>query len=101
VLFLLTARFYRSYWKYRRHPRAYSVLLMDVGHLSQTLYLVCTRLGLGAFVTAAINGGTAEDRLGLDPLDEGALAICGCGVPAAGTTRLDPDFRPFTPRGST
>lgn len=83
ALFVLSTRFFRSFWKYRRHSRAYAVLLMDAGHLSQTFYLVCTELGLGAFVTTAINGANVEDALGLDAYAEGVLAICGCGVTIA------------------
>ena len=55
ALFVMTARFARSYWKYQRHAKAYAVVLMDAAHLSQTFYLLCADLGLGAFVTAAIN----------------------------------------------
>jgi putative peptide maturation dehydrogenase len=98
VLFLLTARFYRSFWKYRRHKRAYAVLLMDAGHLSQTFYLVCTELGLGAFVTAAINGANIEERLGLDGFSEGALVVCGCGTPGKPKNTLEPQFLPYVPR---
>jgi putative peptide maturation dehydrogenase len=96
ALFLLTARFYRSFWKYRKHRRAYAVLLMDAAHLSQTFYLVCAELGLGAFVTAAINGANIEERLGLDGFAEGALLLCGCGSPAP-PGRLDPDFSEYVP----
>jgi putative peptide maturation dehydrogenase len=101
ALFILTARFYRSFWKYRKHRRAYGVLLMDAGHLSQTLYLVCAELGLGAFVTAAINGADIEERLGLDPFAEGALAICGCGKPVSTPSELEPEFLPYVPRETT
>lgn len=97
VLFLLTTRFYRNFWKYRRHRRAYAVLLMDAAHLAQTFYLVCTELGLGAFVTAAVNGANIEERLGLDPFAEGALAMCGCGRPAD-REELDVGFLPYSPR---
>jgi putative peptide maturation dehydrogenase len=97
VLFLLTTRFYRSFWKYRRHRRAYAVLLMDAAHLAQTFYLVCAELGLGAFVTAAVNGANIEERLGLDPYAEGALAMCGCGRPAS-PEAMDPQFLPYVPR---
>jgi hypothetical protein len=38
VSFVLTARFERGYWKYRRRDVGYAALLMDAGHLSQTLY---------------------------------------------------------------
>jgi SagB-type dehydrogenase family enzyme len=68
VLFVMTARFYRNFWKYRRNGKTYSVVLMDAAHLSQTFYLVCTQLRLGAFITAAINGiisKTGSDSMGL------------------------------------
>ena len=74
----------------------YGVLLLDAGHLSQTLYLVATELGLDAFVTAVINHDDIGARLGLDRYDEGALAVCGCGV-AASESGLMPRFRPFSP----
>lgn len=98
VLFLMTARFARQTWKYQRHPRAYGVLLMDAAHLSQTFYLLCAELGLGAFVTAAINGADVDERLGLEPFVESALAICGCGTPSREPAGLDPVFEPYVPR---
>jgi putative peptide maturation dehydrogenase len=99
ALFLMTARFRRNFWKYQRHKKAYKVLLMDAGHLSQTFYLVCADVGLGAFFTAAVNDGDIEDELGLDGLEEGALAVCGCGAPSAAGDPLAPVFRPYLPRG--
>jgi putative peptide maturation dehydrogenase len=96
-LFVLSARFYRNFWKHWRHERAYAVLLMDAAHLSQTFYLVCADLGLGAFVTAAINGTNIEERLGLDGFSEGALAVCGCGIPAGHRSKADPEFLPYVP----
>ncbi|MGO4780980.1 nitroreductase family protein, partial [Lysobacter sp. 2RAB21] len=59
--------------------KAYRALVLDSGHLSQTLYLSATELGLGAFVTSAINEIDIEQAFGLDPLVEGPLAICGFG----------------------
>jgi putative peptide maturation dehydrogenase len=79
VSFVLTARFYRNYWKYQWHQKGYAAILMDAAHLSQTLYLVSTELGLGAFVTIAINGRDIEERLGLDGIAEGVIAMTGCG----------------------
>lgn len=79
VLAVLTPRYARSFWKYRHHPKAYRALVLDSGHLSQTLYLSATELGLGAFVTSAINEIDIEQAFGLDPLVEGPLAICGFG----------------------
>lgn len=97
LVFVLTARFYRNFWKYRHHQKAYSVLLMDAAHLSQTLYLVATELGLGAFVSAAINNRNIEERLGLDGFEEGAIAICGCGARAVRESDLEPTFLPYRP----
>lgn len=96
ALFIMTARFYRNHWKYRRHPKTYGVILMDAAHLSQTIYLVTAQLGLGAFFTAAINGIDIEARLGLDGFSESAIGISGAGIPAI--TKAEPEFRPYVPR---
>ncbi|HEY8237427.1 MAG TPA: putative peptide maturation dehydrogenase [Gaiellaceae bacterium] len=98
VLLVLAARFERAFWKYRNHRKALTALVMDAAHLSQTLYLVATELGLGAFVTAAINNADIEEWLGLDGYREGVLAVCGFGRPAAEPSPFDPEFLPFVPR---
>lgn len=89
VLFLHAARVRRQTWKYRDHVKAYRVLQMDVGHLSQTLQLVCTERGLGTFFTAAMNDGNVEVEFGLDPLEFCVIGANGCGIPAA----TDPQAR--------
>jgi putative peptide maturation dehydrogenase len=95
---VIASRFPRMLWKYRRNNRAYLTLFMEAGHFSQTFYLVCADLGLGAFVSAAVNGGNVEDALGLDPVLEGVLAVCGCGVPLPGPHPLQPEVLPYHPR---
>ncbi len=79
VLVVLAPRYARGFWKYRNHAKAYRALLLDIGHLSQAFYTQATALGLGAFVTSAINEVDIEQALGLDPFEEGPLAICGFG----------------------
>jgi putative peptide maturation dehydrogenase len=98
VLFVLTARFERANWKYMRHQKGYALMLMDAAHLSQTLYLVSTDLGLGAWFTAAINNADIDERLGIDGCGEGSIAVCGCGQPAAERSPFDPEFLPYVPR---
>jgi putative peptide maturation dehydrogenase len=98
VLLVLAARFDRAFWKYQNHRKALTALMMDAAHLSQTLYLVATELGLGAFVTAAVNNVDIEERLGIDGYREGVLAVCGFGRPAAERSPFDPEFLPFVPR---
>jgi putative peptide maturation dehydrogenase len=91
VMVVMTARFDRLFWKYRRHTKAWRVVHLDVGHLSQTMYLSAADLGLGAFVTAAINDRLVEPTLGLKPMQEGAIAIVGFGPRAAEKTTLELD----------
>jgi putative peptide maturation dehydrogenase len=86
LLVMLVARFRRNFWKYRNHAKAYRALLLDAGHLSQSFYLLASEAGLPAFVTAAVNDLDIEALFGLDPMQEGVLAVCGCG-PASGETR--------------
>ena len=93
VAVALVPRFDRTFWKYRRHMKGYRVVALEAGHLSQTLYLAATEAGLGAFITAAINEKPLEVALGLDPLCQGALAVCGFGWrgDTMDTMELDPN----------
>jgi putative peptide maturation dehydrogenase len=79
ALVLMAARFQRTFWKYQAHAKAWKVIQLDAGHLSQNWYLSATELGLGAFITAAINDRCAERAFGLDGLSVGAVAVCGIG----------------------
>lgn len=92
VLVMLVANFPKSFWKYRRHAKAYRVAVLDAGHLSQLLYLAATQAGLGAFVTAAINEVDIEQALDLHPLTDSPLAVCGFGWRSGlmTTTEFDP-----------
>jgi putative peptide maturation dehydrogenase len=92
VSIVLTARFYRNHWKYRRHAKAYAGILMDAAHLSQTLQLVAADLGLGSYVTIAINARDIDERLGLDGIEEGAVAMVGFGARAAVPSPLELQF---------
>ena len=101
AMVVLAPRFGRNFWKYRNHAKAYRVVVLDVGHLSQTLQLAATERGLGAFVTAAINEVDIEQAFGLDACVEGSLAVCGFGVRADTMVKseLDPKRRVWTRLG--
>jgi|SRR5580704_2309771 SagB-type dehydrogenase family enzyme len=81
ALFLMTAVFRRTMWKYHL-PRAYRVVLLDAGHLCQTFCLVATWLGLAPFCTAALKDTLIEEDLGIDGIRESVLYIAGVGLPA-------------------
>lgn len=91
AMVVMTARFDRLFWKYRRHAKAWRVAHLDAGHLSQTMYLSAADLGLGAFVTAAINDQAIEQALALAPMREGVIALVGFGPRAAEKTTLELD----------
>ena len=81
ALFLMTAVFPRSMWKYR-FARAYRVVLLDAGHLCQTFCLTATWLGLAPFCTAALNDSLIERDLGLDGTTESVLYVAAVGYPS-------------------
>jgi putative peptide maturation dehydrogenase len=98
VMVVMVARFDRLFWKYRRHTKAWRVVHLDVGHLSQTMYLSATELGLGCFVTAAINDRAVEQALALPPLREGAIALVGFGARSGEMRTMELDvFDPVLP----
>jgi SagB-type dehydrogenase family enzyme len=81
ALFLMTAVFPRTMWKYQ-HARTYRVVLLDAGHLCQTFCLVATWLGLAPFCTAALKDTLIEEDLGIDGIRESVLYVAGVGLPA-------------------
>jgi SagB-type dehydrogenase family enzyme len=82
ALFIMTAVFARTMWKYGR-ARAYRVVLIESGHLCQTFCLTATRLGLAPFSTAALKDSLIEKDLGLDGISESVLYVAGVGLLAA------------------
>src|SRR5215469_13908329 len=80
ALFIMTAVWERSMWKYR-FARAYRTILLDAGHICQTFCLMATHLRLAPFCTAALKDSVIEKDLGLDGLAESVLYVAGAGVP--------------------
>jgi SagB-type dehydrogenase family enzyme len=78
-------------WKYP-HSRAYRVALFDAGHLSQTVQLVATALGLRTWITAAFYDNELNDLLALDGGgNEHALLVVGLGT--GDVDAIDRDMR--------
>jgi SagB-type dehydrogenase family enzyme len=80
VVFVWTAVFQRSKWKYKQ--RAYRYVYLDAGHLAQNLALSAVALGLGSCQIAALYDDEANDLLGVDGVDESALYMTVVGRPA-------------------
>lgn len=94
AMVVYASRFRRTFWKYQNHAKIYRAVILDVGHLSQMLYLAASERGLAAFITAAVNEVDIETEFGLDPMLEGIIAIGGFGHRAATMTETE-----FDPRG--
>ncbi len=86
ALFIMTAVFPRTQWKYR-FARTYRVVLLETGHLCQTFCLVATWLGLAPFCTAAFQDTLIEKELGIDGIRESVLYLAGVGTLPAGKLR--------------
>jgi SagB-type dehydrogenase family enzyme len=97
VVIVMTAVLPRSMWKYD-HSRAYRVLMLDAGHLGQTLHLVATELGLGVFTTAALQDRELEQFLGIDGIEE--IVVYGGAVGRAASSHAGAVGRPQAKRGS-
>jgi len=81
VVFVSTARLERMAWKYE-FSRAWRIVQMDIGHLSQTFSLMATMLGLGCCTTGALRDELFEQKLGLDYRDEPIFLVNGAGLAA-------------------
>ena len=91
ALFIMTAVFPRSMWKYHT-PRAYRVVLADAGHLCQTFCLVATWLGMAPFCTMALKDSLIEKDLRIDGVTESVLYVAGVGLPTSRGGSAPVDF---------
>ncbi|MFN2266786.1 MAG: nitroreductase family protein, partial [Desulfonatronovibrio sp.] len=57
----------------------YRVILMDIGHVCQNLYLACEAVGAGTCAVAAYDQEAMDDLLGLDGVDEFAIYLAPVG----------------------
>jgi SagB-type dehydrogenase family enzyme len=77
ILITIAARFGRVSWKYS--SVAYSLILKDVGVLSQTLYLMATDMGLGGCAIGTNNIDLFEKMTGIAFHVEGAVGHFALG----------------------
>ncbi|MDY6836242.1 MAG: SagB/ThcOx family dehydrogenase [Chloroflexota bacterium] len=77
VVFIWTAIFQRSRWKYR--DRAYRYVYLDAGHIAENLALAVTGLGLGCCHIAALFDDELNNLLGLGGIDESVLYMTVIG----------------------
>ena len=79
VVFVWTAVFARSIWKYGQ--RAYRYIYLDAGHTAQNLALAAVSLGLGSCQIAALYDDEVNQLVGVDGESESVLYMSDCGPP--------------------
>ena len=77
ILITIAARFGRVSWKYS--SIAYSLILKDVGALTQTFYLMATAMGLGGCAIGSINIDLFARMTGIDFYVEGPVGQFAIG----------------------
>ncbi|MCX8033167.1 MAG: SagB/ThcOx family dehydrogenase [Thermoleophilia bacterium] len=79
VVFVWTAVFARSVWKYG--DRAYRYIYLDAGHIAAHVSLAAVALGLGSCPVAAFYDDEVNALLGVDGETEGAVYMTTVGRP--------------------
>jgi SagB-type dehydrogenase family enzyme len=79
VVFVWSAIFSRSKWKYRQ--RAYRYVYLDAGHIAENLALSATSIGLGSCHLGAFFDDEVNSVLELDGKEESAIYLTVVGNP--------------------
>lgn len=79
VVFIWTAVFQRSKWKYDQ--RAYRYVYLDAGHIAQNLALAAVSLNLGTCQIGALYDEEVNTLLGIDGEEESVLYMTVVGQP--------------------
>jgi SagB-type dehydrogenase family enzyme len=80
VVFIWTAIFERTRWKYGQ--RAYRYVYLDAGHIAQNLALAATGIGLGSCQIGALFDDEVNAIIGVDGKDESVIYMSAVGVPS-------------------
>jgi SagB-type dehydrogenase family enzyme len=91
AVFLWTAVFARSVWKYK--DRAYRYFYLDAGHIAAHLSLASVALGLGSCPVAAFYDGEINRLLGVDGESEGIIYMTAVGRPSRPFAKSQGDWR--------
>jgi SagB-type dehydrogenase family enzyme len=77
VIFIWTAIFGRSKWKYKQ--RAYRYVYLDAGHIAENLTLTVTALGLGSCNVGALFDDEINNIIGIDGTKESVIYLAVVG----------------------
>ncbi|OGL41427.1 MAG: hypothetical protein A3C43_00170 [Candidatus Schekmanbacteria bacterium RIFCSPHIGHO2_02_FULL_38_11] len=80
VVFVWTAVFQRSKWKYDQ--RAYRYIYLDAGHIAENLAMAAVDLKLGSCQIGALYDDEINDLIGIDGIEESVIYLSVAGHPA-------------------
>ncbi len=72
AIIFITSLFERNMWRYRE-PRTFRSVFFDMGHVIETLSLLCKSYGLKAHISYGFNSKKLEKFIGLDGFKEGVF----------------------------
>ncbi len=91
AVFVYTAVYARSEWKYRE--RSYRYFYLDAGHMAAQLSLAAVAQGLGTCQIAAFYDDELNDLIGVDGKTEGSLYLTAVGRPSRAALAGESDPR--------
>lgn len=80
VTFVFAAVPYRTEWRY--DFSSHRIMLMDVGHMCQNMYLAAEAMGLGACSIASYEQDQVDRLIGVDGVEQFAVYLCSVGIVA-------------------
>ncbi|MDD5601739.1 MAG: SagB/ThcOx family dehydrogenase [Candidatus Izemoplasmatales bacterium] len=78
VLFFWSIVPYRGEWRYSEF--AHRIMLVDIGYVSQNLYLACESIGLGTCAIGAFHVHDCDHLFNLDGIDEFTILVSPVGT---------------------
>jgi SagB-type dehydrogenase family enzyme len=93
VVFIWSVIPYRSEWRYSFF--AHRIMLVDIGYVSQNLYIACEAIGLGTCAIGAFTRRSCDMLLGLDGNEEFAILASPVGTLPPSDLTKEPDYFAF------
>ncbi len=96
VVFIWTTIPYRSEWRYTYF--AHRIILVDIGYVSQNLYIACESIGLGTCAIGAFDRKKCDTLIGLNTEEEFTILASPVGTIAKSDKDKEQDFYAFLKR---
>ena len=93
VIFYWSVIPYRSEWRYSCF--SHRIILVDIGHVAQNLYLASESIGLGTCAIGAFQRELCDQIFGLDGEEEFTILASPVGTVSANDKEKEQDFYSF------